>query len=184
MNVQHVNIKFFVDGELTVELDKVIELFHRWTAEQIRDELLIDVADYRHVPAGPSVALIGHEADYVLDNTGYRYGLRYNRKTALDGSNEHRMLQAVRSALQACELLEAEFATLRFNRREFEITVNDRALAPNTEETRVAFEPILRSFIGEHLQQSDFTVDYQRDERSLFGALVSLPKMVNVQEPV
>ncbi|MCH2211964.1 MAG: hypothetical protein MK110_11725 [Fuerstiella sp.] len=180
MNVQHVNVKFFVDGELTVDLDKVIELFHSWTAQQMRDELLIDVADYRHVPAGPSVALIGHEADYVLDNTGHRYGLRYNRKAALDGTNEHRIRQAVRSALQACDLLEAEFDSLQFSRQEFEITVNDRALAPNTEETRLAFDPILRSFIGEHLHQSDFTADYQRDSRTLFGALVSLPDTINI----
>ena len=64
MNVQHVNVKFFVDGELNVDWERFIEVFHVWIAEQSTDELLIDVADYRHVPMGPGVILVGHEEDY------------------------------------------------------------------------------------------------------------------------
>lgn len=180
MNLQHVNVKFFVEGELTIDLNKVIELFHRWTAEQSREELLIDVADYRHVPAGPSVALIGHQADYILDNTDHRYGLRYNRKASLDGSNIDRLQQAVQSALDACALLEAEFEGLRFDRQEFEITINDRLLAPNTAETRAGFEPILQDFVSNQLQQPEFTADYERDTRALFGARVRLANAIAV----
>ena len=55
MNVQHVNVKFFVDGELNVDWERFIEVFHVWVAEQSTDELLIDVADYRHVPMGPGL---------------------------------------------------------------------------------------------------------------------------------
>ena len=87
MNLQHINVKIFVDGELTVDPERFIELFHRWVATQAMAEMLIDVADYRHVPNGPSVVLVGHEADYVLDNTGGRYGLVYNRKAPLDGND-------------------------------------------------------------------------------------------------
>ena len=60
-------------------------------------ELLLDVADYRHVPAGPGVMLIGNEGDYSVDNTGDRLGIRYNRKAALDGDNQDRLRQAARS---------------------------------------------------------------------------------------
>ena len=31
-------------------------------------------------PAGPGVMLIGHQADYSVDNTDDRLGVRYNRK--------------------------------------------------------------------------------------------------------
>ena len=94
MELQHVNIKIFVDGDLQVDLQRIIEVFHRWTAEQSMDEMLIDVADYRHVPAGPGVVLVGHEADYGLDNAGNRQGLLYNRKASIEGSNADRLGQA------------------------------------------------------------------------------------------
>ena len=42
MNLQHVNVKIFVDGPLTVDLERFINVFHRWTAEQSLDELLIE----------------------------------------------------------------------------------------------------------------------------------------------
>ncbi|MBW1832016.1 MAG: hypothetical protein JRJ10_10020, partial [Deltaproteobacteria bacterium] len=51
-----------------IELGKLIPVFHEWIrAKKITDELLIDVADYAHVPQGPGVVLIGHQSDYYLD---------------------------------------------------------------------------------------------------------------------
>ena len=110
MEFQHVNVKLFVDGELTVDPAKFIDVFHAWVKDQLFDGLLIDVADYRHVPAGPGVLLVGLEADYAMDHASNRWGLRYNRKTPLAGSNEDRFRQALGAALNACRLLEAEFA--------------------------------------------------------------------------
>ena len=43
------------------------------------------MADYRHVPEGPGVMLIGHQANYSVDNTDNRLGVRYNRKEPLEG---------------------------------------------------------------------------------------------------
>ncbi len=102
MQLQHVNVKIYVDGDLNVDPARFIEVFHRWIREQATNELLIDVADYRHVPSGPGVLLVGFEADYGMDNTGGRYGLRYNRKAPLEGSNADRVRQALRSAAYAC----------------------------------------------------------------------------------
>jgi hypothetical protein len=36
-----------------IDLEAVIPVFHRWIQEQIFDELLLDVANYSHVPDGP-----------------------------------------------------------------------------------------------------------------------------------
>ena len=49
-------------------------VFHQWIRDSVCPEMLIDVADYRHVPAGPGVMLIGHEANYSLDNRENRLG--------------------------------------------------------------------------------------------------------------
>ncbi len=52
--------------------------------------------------------VIGHQADYSVDNTDDRLGVRYNRKAAFDGSNQERLKQAARAALSCFQRLEAE----------------------------------------------------------------------------
>lgn len=135
--VEHVNVKIFaVEDE--VDLSPAIEVFHRWIQQETCPELPIDVADYRHVPAGPGVVLVGHEANYSLDCAERRLGLLYNRKAPLPGTTREKIRQAFEAALAACRRLEADPAfggRLRFRRNEAEILFNDRLLAPNDEAT-------------------------------------------------
>ncbi len=179
MELQHVNVKMYVDGDLAIDPAAFIDVFHAWIREHTLDELLVDVADYRHVPAGPGVMLIGHEADYSMDHAGDRWGLRYNRKAAVDGSNDDRLRQALRSAIHACQLLEEHFSgpeLLRFSRREFEVFINDRALALNTPETLAACRPTLESFLASALGHDQFSLEPRPAPRSLFGVAVTVAR--------
>ena len=88
MNLQHVNVKLMLDSPADADLAPLIPIFYSWIKGQIFEELLLDVADYRHVPAGPGVVLIGHQANYSVDNIDNRLGVRYNRKAELDGGNQ------------------------------------------------------------------------------------------------
>ena len=172
MNLQHVNVKLFVNGDLAVDLEDIIKVFHRWVSEQSLDELLIDVADYRHVPDGPHVMLIGHEADYAIDKSGGRYGLLYNRKAPLEGTNADKAQQALSAALVACERLEETFPSLQFGRQEFDLVVNDRALAPNTDETFAACKDEIEAFARE-ISGGEVTIErYGGDPRRRFGVNV------------
>ena len=169
------NAKIYVQGDLAVDPASFIDVFHDWIRAQSQDELLIDVADYRHVPAGPGVLLVGHEADYSMDNADHRWGLRYNRKASWPGSNQDRFGQALRSAARACRLLEAHFAEqgpLTFSRRELELFINDRALAPNTPETFAARRPELETFFKSVFGHGDFSLEHRSRPRSLFGVVV------------
>ncbi len=83
--IQHVMVKVFAREPVSIDLGEAIPIFHRWIQDHVCPELLIDVADYRHVPNGPGVMLIGHEANYSLDMTKGRLGLLYNRKQAGGG---------------------------------------------------------------------------------------------------
>lgn len=175
MELQHVNVKIYVEGELKVDPRRFIDVFHDWVREQEFEELLIDVADYRHVPSGPAVLLIGLEADYSLDNAGGRYGLRYNRKAPLEGSNEDRLRQAFQSAARACRALEAAFeGELKFSRTEFELFINDRALAPNTDEAFEAAKPELEAFLEVALGHDEFGLARKsEDPRARLGFTVT-----------
>lgn len=176
MELQHVNVKIYLEGDLPVEPGQFINLFHRWIQQKELDELLIDVADYRHVPRGPSVMLIGHEADYSLDRTENRWGICYNRKAALPGDNRDRIRAAVVAAAKVCLLFQAEFAALRFNDRELKLTVSDRALAPNTPETWEAYRADFEAALSDLFGHGEFQLETPADPRSLFGVRVKFDK--------
>jgi hypothetical protein len=149
--IQHVNVKIFVVAPESADTAAVPAVFQRWIREGACEELLIDVADYSHVPAGPGVMLIGHEANYSLDNGGGRAGLLYNRKASVEGSDEDRVAQALQAALAASRRLKAEpefGGRLDFDEGRFEIVINDRALAPNDDATFEALKPAIEGGVG------------------------------------
>jgi hypothetical protein len=184
MEFQHINVKLFVDGELNVDPAKFIDVFHVWVKDQVFDGLLIDVADYRHVPAGPGILLVGLEGDFAMDHTDARWGLRYNRKAPLAGSNADRFRQALSAAVEAGLRLQDQFAVdgpLTFDPTAFELFVNDRALAPNTAETFAAFKPEIDGFLSGALGHGAFTLNHRDNPRSRFGVYVKLAKPLDWQ---
>jgi len=184
MEWQHVNVKLML-GDSSLDLALLIPIFHGWIRDRVCDELLLDIADYRHVPAGPGVVLIGYEADYSVDNTGGRLGVRYNRKAPLEGTNAARLAQAARAAAAACQLLEADPSLegkLRFGGREIEIAINDRLFARNDSATRQAAEPELRAFAAKVFPGGDVAVSYGDDPRGLFRTLLKAAHPVSAAD--
>jgi hypothetical protein len=175
MQLQHVNVKLLVRNPEDVDLEPLIPVFHDWIQNQAGEGLLLDVADYRHVAEGPGVVLIGHEANYSVDNTDRRLGVRYNRKAQFDGSNQDRLKQATRAALTACRRLEAEprlGGKLRFNGQEMEVFLNDRLLAPASEAARQAFQSEFKTFFQQLFRGGNFSLSYRTDPRKLFTVSV------------
>jgi hypothetical protein len=175
MELQHINVKLLVKEPEGVDLALLIPVFHAWIQDQVFQERLLDIADYRHVHHGPGVILIGLEGDYSVDNTDGRLGIRYNRKAGFDGSNRDRLKQAARAALTACQRLESEpglGGKLRFNGQDVEIFVNDRLLAPNSEVTRKAAEADLGAFFVELFGGAEYSLSYPEDLRRRFSAWV------------
>lgn len=151
--MQHFRVKFFARPTPPgFDLGLAIPVFHRWIQQGALAERMIDVADYQHVPAGPGILLVSHDAYYGLDQSKHKLGLLYTRRTTMDGTVADRIRSAVAAALTACDLLEAapEFAgKLIFDRETFEISVNDRFMAPNNEESFKELERELRSVFDE-----------------------------------
>jgi hypothetical protein len=176
MQLQHVNVKLLLANPDELDLEPLVPVFHSWIQNQVAEELLLDVADYRHVYSGPGVMLIGLEANYSVDNTDNRPGVRYNRKAAVEGSNQDRLRQAALAALTACERLEADprlDGKIRFNGRDIEIFVNDRLLVPNNDSTREAAKPDLDAFIQKLFADGDYSLSMNgSDSRSLFAVSV------------
>src|ERR1700759_65999 len=87
--------------------EDLIPVFHRCIKDRALPERTIDVANYSHVPEGPGVVLIGHGADYFMDEGEARLGLLHNRKRAGVADGE-RLSDAARRTLHAAALLEKE----------------------------------------------------------------------------
>ena len=185
MELQHINVKLFLRNPERVDLEPLVPVFQSWIQDQKPGELLIDVADYRHVEAGPGVMLIGHEGNYSVDNTDGRLGVRYNRKAALAGSNQDRLKQAVSSALTACQRLESEprlGGKIGFDGQTVEILVNDRLLAPNNGASREALKSDLEQFAQKLFRGSEYSMSYENDPRKLFAVTVKVAQTFSVAE--
>ena len=107
-----------------------------------------------------------------MDNADNRLGVRYNRKAALDGSNQDRLKQAARAALTACQRLEDDpllEGKVQFNGQDIEVFINDRLLTPNQEITREAVRPDLEAFSYQMFGGSEYSMSFQADPRRLFG---------------
>jgi hypothetical protein len=78
--------------------------------------------------------------------------------------------------------MEKQFAaadSLKFGRSEFELFINDRALAPNTPQTFSECKPDLEAFIRNRLAQTDFKLRHDSDSRKRFSASILLSKPVD-----
>jgi hypothetical protein len=185
MELNHVNVKLLVKDPEGVKLAPVVPVFHSWIQDQVYDEQLVDVADYTHVPGGPGVILIGLEGDYSVDNTDTRLGVRYNRKAMLEGSNQDRLNQAARAALNACQRLEEEpglEGKLRFNGQDVEVFINDRLVAQNQEETREKLKPEFEKFADRLFGAGRYSLSYNEDPRRLLTVFLKASQPVPVAD--
>jgi len=185
MQLQHVNVKLLLQNSQSVSLEPLIPVFHNWIENQNGDELLIDIADYTHVPAGPGVVLIGHEGNYSVDNADDRLGVRYNRKAALSGDNQDILAQATRAALSACQRLESEprlDGKFRFNGQDIEIFINDRLVAPNNAASCKTLDPDFQLFSQKLFRGKEYSIAYGTDPRALFTAKVKAARPYSIAE--
>src|SRR5579872_37404 len=105
MDLHKFGIKFFATDAEQIDILKLIPIYHRWIQQDVLEDLLIDVADYSHVPGGPGVMLIAHEGNYALDETGHERGVVYYSKHRLPGDLAHRFALVASKALRAAQLL-------------------------------------------------------------------------------
>lgn len=110
--------------------------FSSWIPES--PEIFVDVVDYRHVHDGPKIALIGHYADFFLDDTDGELGLVYSQKRSRSGGLDTNLAFTLSALKNASDRLARDpffGGKLEFVRDRLLFVANDRALAPNNEST-------------------------------------------------
>lgn len=172
IDLQKINVKFYLAEDAVLSPEDAFRIFSQWIPET-KDEILIDVADYQHVPQGPKTVLVGHQANYTLDNTDGRYGLIYGQKATALGSNADRLKSAFAAALKACRRLEqAQDAKARFVGAEAVVVINDRLQAANSDATLAEIRDDLEQVLGQLYAGASTRVEREGDARQRFTVRV------------
>jgi hypothetical protein len=166
-DLQRLQVKFYLEDEASLSPQEAFRVFSEWIPAS-KDEILIDVADYTHIEWGPQTVLIGHDANYTLDNTDGRMGVVYAQKSRGNGDASDRLRGAFGQALKACRRLEEHRdlkGRVRFCGSETVLVVNDRLRAPNTETTLGELRADLDAFLGVLFAGSSAQVERDDDAR-------------------
>lgn len=185
MDLQQINVKVFATEDSDINYTNFIKVFNRWIEEADSDDYL-NYADYSHVDAGPGVLLILKQANYSIDNAYHQAGFLYNRKHEVDGDNGDKIRQALSEALLKCELLEGceELEnTIQFNGSDILFMINNRHIAPNTDETAEAIQADLEPVLKQMYDGDDFTIERtSEDARERFALRISANSSKSISE--
>lgn len=151
MDFNKLSLKFFLDPKKSkdLQIQDFFAVFQVWIQQKKLLGLWIDVADYAHVPEGPGIVLVGHDANISLDQEKGRLGLLYSRKTVVEGDPQTQLGDLLRTTLEARILLEQEPSVkkhIAFIGDEMWLTFNDRLTFPNNEGTFSKVTPVVQPF--------------------------------------
>jgi len=144
-------VKIYADEPRGIDDAAVyVPIFHEWIRDQPFDLVLFDVADYAHVPDGPGIVLVAHEAHFAVDRSDGSFGLLAQRRVPASGTPVEAMARTIRHALQIAGKLERERrlrGRLKFQPSRLRIEINDRLRGPNTSEAYEAIAPLVRDAV-------------------------------------
>jgi hypothetical protein len=179
MNLQKINVKFFMEKGADIPLASFIPVFHRWIQEDKLEGMLVDVAEYTHVYQGPGVLLVAHEANYSLDEENGKRGFLYNQKRTPEKSAGDHLKTAFRRALAACSLLEKEpglAGKIKFAPSHLQVFVNDRLEAPYSPESLEALEETLNPFLQGLYEGGKYLMLHEKDPKKRAGFEIKVEK--------
>lgn len=174
MDIHRIDVKFYMDEGSALEPETWFRTFNSWISNT-SDEILVDVADYSHVHAGPVTLLVGHEANYCIDKTDEMPGLLYQRKGRLEGGMSDRLRTVFSAALKACCRLEADpivAGRVKFRGDQILLILNDRLRAPNSEETLAAVRPGLETVLQSLFGGAEYGLEWNEDAKQRFSLRV------------
>lgn len=124
MNPQRLSVRFPVTDP-PGDLEAAIRVFHRVLQRGLAEGLTLDVADYRHVPQGPGVLLVGHDVDYGVSGEAFTVV----RKRSAEDSAATQLRDLLRMGLGLLDAIQDDGELdVIVDRTRFTVAVLDRSL--------------------------------------------------------
>ena len=181
MDLQKFGIKLYLNTNGSFKSKDLIPVFHNWIQEKaVSNHLLIDVADYSHIPDGPGVMLVAHEGHFSMDQEHHKLGIMYMRKTKIDGNFQERFVKILTTVVQAANrLLDNNIdKEIDFIKNSFRFIANDRLIANNTKENQNLYQDKVKKALEELYSTSK--VEY----KNISGANERLAFTVNFSKDI
>jgi hypothetical protein len=183
MDLQFLNWKIFLENPAETEIEEWFKVWNDWIPDS--PEVFLDVADYKHVSDGPVLVLVGHYLNVSLDAAQKRPGLLLDYKQPMDGTNAGKLKLTLVSLLQAAKRLAGESHLThkpRFKGGELQLTVNSRAVAPNTPATMEALKPDLAEVLSAAYGKAGFSLEHKADPRLRFSVTAQAKTPIGLDE--
>jgi len=183
MELEKLSVKWFVEQPNTVPLTDFIDIFHGWI--QATDGVYHDVADYSHMHAGPGIVLVANDANVSIDESDYRRGLLYSRKSPLSGSNQERLRTVLRSGLENFSKLAREpklSGKFKLLGNEAVVAIHDRLTSPNTDESFAAVAPEIEAVAKKLFGGAEINLEREPDGRRKFAVRIKASRSFAVGE--
>jgi len=181
MESHKLSFKLFAEDGASLKGHEFVHVFHSWIQQnRITDHLVIDVADYEHVPDGPGTLLVTLEANFSTDLEAGRLGLLYVRKRPIPNSDSfaQRLRIVLRSVVQAAKWLQEDpslAGKLKFRTDELQFRIYDRLLAPHAPETFAAVKGDLEKLVAGAWGAAPALMNFVPAEQSLFEVQIKAP---------
>jgi len=188
MELERFCLKFFARPETDINDEIFITIFHEWIRYQKLGGVLLDVADYRHVPTGPGVMLITHEINFALDRSGERFGLFAQQKLSQVNNRRDQILSLMRATVAFGALLESDWRVkknLSLEGGRFHLMSNDRLRFPNTASAYSNILPDLEAASAIVYPDREITIArVENDPRERLTVVVDAGASINMKELV
>ena len=185
MDLQKFGIKLYLTTNVGCDSKDFIPVFHNWIQDKvISDHILIDVADYSHIPDGPGVMLIAHEGHFSLDQENHQPGMMYMRKSELKGDFKERFIHVLTTVIQAANRLRDNKINkeVDFIHNSFRFITNDRLYAENTIKNQNLYKEEIQKTLNDKYPKSKVDYEDMSDAQERLAFTVKFGDEINILE--
>ena len=173
MDLKKFGIKLYLNNNTSYHSRDFIPVFHNWIQNKaVPDHLLIDIADYSHIPDGPGILLVAHEGHFSLDQADRKPGILYMRKTEISGSFKDRFNKVLSTTILAARMLSQDknIKAVDFFPNSFRFISNDRRIADNVDANQKLYTETVNKLSKENFpgSQLEFNNYAQGEARLAF----------------
>lgn len=123
--------KYYVRFPITkmddISVSDVVNLFHDWIREEDEDKVLLDVADYSHVPNGPGIILVGFYENIYFEINGKHPAFAVVYKRPIDGDNTSKVKHVFSKAVIFANKFQQAFeGKVTLDTENIKLGLNDR----------------------------------------------------------